>query len=153
MTSLAELARSRELFLNLTLRELRGKYKRSVLGWGWSLLNPLSTMLIYTLVFSVFLKVTVAPGEPSGLDVFPLFLLCGLLPWNFLGNSMTAGMDSLVSNANLIKKVFFPREVLVLATVGSWLFTFLIELAVLGVALLLAGNVILPWLALVVLAI
>jgi ABC-2 type transport system permease protein len=145
MSYLAEVAGSRDLLINLTLRELRGKYKRSVLGWGWSLINPLATMAIFTVVFSVLLKSNPAAGDPSGLDVFALFLLCGLLPWNYLSNSMTGGMYSLVGNANLIKKVYFPREVLVAANVASWLFSFLIEMAVLWVALIAFGNMVIPW--------
>ena len=142
----SELTMQRELLANLTLRELRGKYKRSALGWAWSLLNPLASMLVYTIVFAVILKIDVKPGDPSGLDVFALFLLCGLLPWTFLANSMMGGTEALVSNANLIRKVYFPREILVGATVGSFLITFLIEMAVLTVALLIAGNMVLPWL-------
>jgi ABC-2 type transport system permease protein len=149
MNKLTELSQSRELVLNLTLRELRGKYKRSFLGWTWSLLNPLSTMLIYSLVFGVILKVHIPPGDPSGLEIFPLFLLCGLLPWGFLANGMTGGMESLVGNANLIKKVYFPREVLVIANVNSWGFSLCIEMAVLALAVLIAGNMVLPWLPLV----
>jgi ABC-2 type transport system permease protein len=151
MNKLTELSQSRELVLNLTLRELRGKYKRSFLGWTWSLLNPLSTMLIYTLVFGVILKVKIPPGSPSGLEIFPLFLLCGLLPWNFLANGMTGGMETLVGNANLIKKVYFPREVLVISSVNSWAFSMCIEMVVLAVALLIVGNMVLPWIPLVIL--
>lgn len=150
MSTLSDIRRSRDLLVNLTLRELRGKYKRSLLGWTWSMLNPLASMLTYTLVFSLILQVELPPGDPSGLDVFPLFLLCGLLPWSFIGNSMTAGMESLIGNANLVKKVYFPREVLVASTVASFLVTFLIELGVLVVALLIAGNLVLPWLLLAV---
>ncbi len=146
MTTLSELVESRELLVNLTLRELRGKYKRSVLGWTWSLLNPLATMAIFTIVFGYFLKVDVPPGKPSGLDVFALYLLCGLLPWNFLSNGMSGSMGSLLGNSNLIKKVYFPREILVVANVASWVVSFLIELAVLAVALLVFGNFVVPWL-------
>ena len=149
MSYLTDVVGSRDLFVNLTLRELRGKYKRSFLGWAWSLLNPLATMAIFTLVFSVLLKSNPPPGDPSGLHVFALFLLCGLLPWNYLSNSMTGGMYTLVGNANLIKKVYFPREVLVAANVTSWLFSLLIEMAVLLVALLAFGNMVLPWLPVV----
>ena len=112
MSSIAELTESKELFVNLTLRELRGKYKRSVLGWTWSLLNPLATMVIFTVVFRFFLKVEPTRGDPSGLHVFAIFLLCGLLPWNFLSNGMSGSMGALIANSNLIKKVFFPREIL-----------------------------------------
>jgi len=62
---------------------LRGRYKKSVLGWTWSLLNPLATVAIYSLVFSYFLKIEPPTGHPSGLHSFALFLLCALVPWNF----------------------------------------------------------------------
>jgi len=146
VSSLTELTESRELFVNLTLRELRGKYKRSVLGWTWSLLNPLATMVIFTVVFRFFLKVDVAPGDPSGLNVFAIFLLCGLLPWNFLANGMSGSMGALIANSNLIKKVFFPREILVVSNIASWIVSFLLELGVLAVVLLVAGSFVLPWL-------
>ena len=142
----SELSGSRELMANLTLRELRGKYKRSVLGWAWSLLNPLATMLIFAIVFKFFFTIDVDPGDPSGLDVFAIWLVIGLLPWNFLANGMNGSMDALVGNANLIKKVYFPREVLVGANVASWVVSLLIEMAVLAIVLLIAGNFVLPWL-------
>ena len=146
MTTITELRSHRELFSNLTLRELRGKYKRSALGWGWSLLNPLVQMGIYSLVFGVFFDFDPPRGDPSGLQVFAFFLLCGLLPWAFLANGMTSGMGSLLANANLVKKVWFPREILVAATVAGFGVSFLIELGVLCIALLIAGNMVLPWL-------
>ncbi|MDP1819357.1 MAG: ABC transporter permease [Acidimicrobiales bacterium] len=136
----------RDLFVNLTLRELRGKYKRSVLGWAWSLLNPLATMVIFSVVFRYFLKIDVPVGDPSGLHVFAFYLLCALLPWNLLANGMTGGMGALLGNANLIKKVFFPRSLLVGANTASLSVSLLIELGVLAAALLVAGNMVLPWL-------
>lgn len=145
MATLTELSSARELMVNLTLRELRGKYKRSVLGWAWSLLNPLVTMAIFTVVFLVFIGLEVPLGQPSGLQVFAFFLLCGLLPWNFLSNSVNGGMIALLGNAALIKKVYFPREVLVAANVASWLVSLVIELTVFAVALLVVGNMVLPW--------
>ncbi|MGH8982651.1 MAG: ABC transporter permease [Acidimicrobiia bacterium] len=145
MTKLAEYADARELTWNLTLRELRGRYKRSVLGWTWSLLNPLSTVLVFSIVFKFFLKVEPPVGDPSGLHNFALFLLCGLVAWNYLSNGMNASMDSLVANRNLIEKVYFPREILVVSTVLSLLVSLLIELGVLAVILLIVGNMVLPW--------
>jgi ABC-2 type transport system permease protein len=133
------------------MRELKGKYKRSVLGWAWSLLNPLSTMLIFTLVFKFLLKIEVPPGDPSGLDNFPLFLLAALLPWNFFANSVFSGMGTIVGNSNLVKKVYFPRDVLVIAVVASWVYSLLIELAVLLLALLIVGNMALPWIPVLIL--
>jgi ABC-type polysaccharide/polyol phosphate export permease len=145
MARLAEYTSSRELLWNLTLRELRGRYKRSVLGWTWSLVNPLSSVLIFTVVFSFFLRIEPPVGQPSGLDNFAVFLLCGLLPWNYLSGTMNTSMDTLLGNANLIRKVYFPREILVASTVCSLLVTFIIELGVLLVILLLLGNMVLPW--------
>lgn len=151
MTALHEYVASRELLQNLTLRELRTRYKRSVLGWTWSLLNPLANVLIYTLVFSYFLKVVPPVGSPSGLQSFALFLLCGLIPWNFFSGGLTSGLSSLLANSNLIRKVYFPRELLVASTIGSLIVTMLIELGVLSAILLILGSMMLPWLPVVLL--
>src|SRR5712691_1768994 len=145
MTRLADYAEARELTLNLTLRELRSRYKRSALGWTWSLLNPLSTVIVFSVVFSFFLKIQPPVGDPSGLHNFPMFLLCGLLPFNYLSNGMNASLDSLLANSNLIRKVYFPREVLVVSAVGALFVTLLVEFAVLCVILVALGNMVLPW--------
>jgi ABC-type polysaccharide/polyol phosphate export permease len=146
VTALREVAASRELLWNLTLRELRGRYKRSALGWTWSLVNPLVTMALFTVVFGVFLRARPAVGDPSGLDVFALWLLCALLPWTFLAGTLSGGALALVGNANLVKKVYFPRETLVGAVSAANLATLLTELGVLLVALTIAGSTVLPWL-------
>ena len=151
MTTLAEYSASRELLGNLTQRELRGKYKRSALGWAWSLINPLSLALIFTFVFGVVFNGRLennGNSELSGITAYPLFLLCGLLPWAFLANSIGGSIGSLVANANLVKKVYFPREILVASSVFSLLFTLVIEMSVLGVALLAFGNLWLKFLPL-----
>jgi len=128
----------RELLLNLTVRELRGKYKGTVLGWGWSLLNPLATTIIFTLVFGFVLRVP-PPTGVDGLSNYALFLLCALLPWNFLSAIMTGGMGSLVANANLIKKTAFPRQLLVISVATAGIVTFAIEMSVLLVVFLFFG--------------
>jgi ABC-type polysaccharide/polyol phosphate export permease len=151
LQKLTDLSSSRELFVNLTLRELRSKYKRSVLGWTWSLLNPLTSLLIYGFVFAVIFGVEADPGDPSGLNSFAMFLMCGLLPYNFLSNGLNGGMGALIGNGNLVKKVFFPREILVAASTASWLVSFLIELAVLAVALVFFGNVVVLWIPMILL--
>jgi ABC-2 type transport system permease protein len=143
----------RDLFVNLTLRELRSKYKRSVLGWTWSLLNPLAMMAIFSVVFKFFLKIPIPAGDPSGLSIYAFFLLCALLPWNFLATGMTGGMGVLLTNANLIKKVYFPRSLLVGASIASLTVSLAIELGVFTVALLVVGNMVLPWLPVVVLVV
>jgi ABC-2 type transport system permease protein len=131
---------SRELLANLTLREIRGKYKRTALGQAWSLLNPVAQMLTYSVVFSILLRNTPPPGSPSGLDVFALWLTCALLPWLFFSNVLNVGMTSVISNANLIQKVYFLRVALVISSMFALLFTFSIEMSVLVVALLIFGG-------------
>lgn len=151
MSKLSEITASRELIVNLTLRELRSRYKRSVLGWAWSMLNPLSTVVIYTVVFKYFFKAEGPKGDPSGLKNFSIYLFVGLTAWNFFSTSVNGAMASLVGNAGLVKKVYFPREGLVFATVAANVVSFLIELAVAGVILLLLGNNVLPWIPVVLL--
>ncbi len=140
LTSIATYRSSRELFANLTLRDLRSKYKRSVLGWAWSLINPLAMVVVYTVVFKYFLKVKVNPGEPSGINVWALFLMCALLPWNYFQISVNTSIISLVSNASLIKKTYFPRELLPASSVASGFVTHLIEMSLLLVALVAFGD-------------
>ncbi len=148
---LRELVAGRQLLYNLTLRELRGRYKRSVLGWTWSLLNPISSIVIYSVFVGGLLGARATVGSPSGLSNFPLFLTCALLPWNFLSTGVQAAIPSLVSNANLIRKVFFPREFIVVSAVGAFGVTLLIELGVLSVALGFFGEIVLVRLPLVLL--
>jgi ABC-2 type transport system permease protein len=144
LTSVTEVTASRELLANLTLRELRSRYKKTALGWGWSLLNPLASMLIFTVVFGVLLRIKPTVGA-GGLHSYALFLLCALLPWNFMVGGMTGGMGAIVGNANLINKTYFPRQILVIATVLSVLVTFGIEMGVLAAAFLAFGSMSLPW--------
>ncbi len=150
MSSASELVARRELLWNLTLRELRGRYKRSMLGWGWSLLNPIAFMLVYTFAFSVVLRAEPGAGDPSGLESYAFFLLCGLLPWGFFNVAVGTAMTGIVGNAALVRKVAFPREHLIVSTVAAGLFTLAIELFVLCIALLIAGNMVLPWIPLVI---
>lgn len=150
MSSASELIARRELLWNLTLRELRGRYKRSILGWGWSLLNPIAFMLVYTFAFSVILRAEPGKGDPSGLDSYAFFLLAGLLPWTFFNISVTTAMGSIVGNGGLVGKVAFPREHLILSTVLAGLFSLGIELVVLSIALVFFGNVVLVWIPLII---
>lgn len=139
---------ARSLLINLTLRENRSKYKRSAMGWLWSMINPLSTMLVFTFVFGTFLKIKPTPGDPSGINSFGFFLIAALLPWNFLSAGLSAATGSVIANAGLIKKVYFTRAVLPAATVLSANTNLLIELGVLTTALLVFGHNVLPFLPL-----
>lgn len=148
VADLREVARSRELLANLTARELKGKYKGTALGWAWSLVNPLASTAIFTAVFAILLKIE-PPVGVDGLSNYALFLLCGLLSWNFMSGAMTAGMGALVANGNLIKKTYFPRRLLVISTVFSFFVSYCIEMAVLGAVFLAFGVNILPWIPVV----
>ena len=152
MNYLKEVWGSRELLFNLTSREVRGKYKRTIFGQLWSLANPLALMLIYTLVFGLLFKSNPLPGDPSGLNVFALWLLCGLLPWTFFSTVVSAGAGSLVDNANLIQKVSFSRIVLPFSAVGSAAYNWAFEMVVLLIAISIAGGFVLPWLPLIIVA-
>ncbi len=131
--------RYRELVRNLVTSELKARYKNSVLGFVWSLLNPLGMMLVFTIVFG-----TLLPNNT--VDKYPLFLLCGLLPWNFFSAAVMGSVNSVVGNANLVKKVHFPREVLPIAGVLAQLVNFLLAFIVLFVALLIFRAHFSPWL-------
>jgi ABC-2 type transport system permease protein len=99
----------RELIKNLVLKDLKLKYRDSVLGFVWSLANPLLLILVYGFVFTRMLRV--------GIPNFPYFLIVGILPWNFFAQSMMMSTGSILENGNLIKKISIPMEVLPIATV------------------------------------
>ena len=113
----------RELIRSLVIRDLKVRYRSSILGIAWSWLNPLLMMVVYTLLFTVFL-------QNRDIAHYPVFVLCGLLPWNFFQDSIIQSTTSIVGNAHLIKKVYFPREVLPISVVLSNLVNFLIALPV-----------------------
>jgi ABC-2 type transport system permease protein len=117
------------------------------------LLNPLVMLGVYFAVFRVFLRIEPPTGEPSGLRIYALFLLTGLLPWQFVAASITGSLNVLLANAGLIKKVAFPREVLPASVVTASTVTFLIEIAVLMVAFLVVGSFVVPWLPVVLLVV
>jgi ABC-type polysaccharide/polyol phosphate export permease len=124
LARLGELLRYRELIENLVMRDLKVRYKNSVLGFLWSLLNPLLLMLVFTVVFTVMVPSATIPN-------FPAFILCALLPWNFFSSSMMGAVNSIVHNGHLIKKVYFPREILPISVVMSSFVNFLLALPVL----------------------
>jgi ABC-type polysaccharide/polyol phosphate export permease len=149
MGTLANVVASRELLWNLTLRELRTKYRRSFLGWSWSLLNPLTTVALYGFVFGVLFNAVAPVGENSGLTGFAYFLLCAILPWNFFSMIVNTSMGAIAGNPGLVRRVAFQREVLVFANVGHAVVQFLIELVLLLVVLLVAGSPVLPYIPVV----
>lgn len=119
MSVYGDLLRYRELFASLFRRDLRAKYKGSALGLAWSLALPVALMLVYLVVFSVLWK-----AQATDLDDYWLFLLCGLPPWIFLATSLQTAARSLLENANLIRKVRFPRQLVPLAIVATQVVAF-----------------------------
>jgi ABC-2 type transport system permease protein len=128
------------LLVNLTLREIKGQYKKTVLGRLWSLLNPLANIAVYSLVFGILVRATPPIGTNSGLQSFALWIACGIIPWGFLSTGTSVGRGALVDNAGLLTKVFFPRFVLPTSTILALASTFLTELAALALFMGLAGG-------------
>jgi ABC-type polysaccharide/polyol phosphate export permease len=130
--NLLTLFRYRGLIQSLVVRDLKARYRGSVLGFLWSFVNPLLLLLIYTFVFTV-----VMPGA-RGRDVepFAVFMFCGILPWTWFSSSLLESANVLVSGGNLIKKVLFPAEVLPIVTVLAGLVNFCLGLPILGAFLL-----------------
>ena len=115
MAATTDLWTYRGLIGNLAQRELKARYKRSVLGWAWSLINPATTLLTYAIVFGTLLKVeppVAGNGEPQN---FALYLFCGLVVWNYFAGVVNGAMGALVGAGPLLRKVFFPPECPVIA--------------------------------------
>lgn len=126
--NLEQLFRYRGLIQSLVARELKARYRGSLLGFFWSFLNPLLLLLIYTFVFTV-----VMPGaHPAALEPFALFMFCGILPWTWFSSSLLESSNVLIAGGNLIKKVLFPAEVLPIVTVLANLVHFCLGLLILA---------------------
>jgi len=130
-TSLAQHLRDiwtyRELLRGLVRKELQVKYKNSVVGVGWSMVNPAMTLGVYYFVFQIVLK--------NGIPGFAVYLLCGLLVWNLFSTALPSATGAVVGNAAIVKKVAFPREILALASVGASLQFFFYQAVVMVLAL------------------
>src|SRR5215469_1724030 len=122
-----DLWRYRELFFFLAWRDLLVRYKQTVVGVSWSIIRPLLTMLILTVIFGKLSKM------PSGGSPYPLLVLCGMLPWNFFSTAISDGGNSMVANSSLISKIYFPRLIIGVSSVITSFVDFLIS------ALLMAG--------------
>lgn len=131
LPDLEEIYKYRFLLRNLIVRDLKVRYKNSILGVLWSLLNPLLMMIVFSLVFGVLVN--------NDIRQYSVFFLVGLMPWNFFSGAVLSGANSIVSNAHLVKKVYFPRELLPVATLMSNLVNFFIALGVLVVFIYATG--------------
>lgn len=130
MKALKELYAYRQMIVGLVRKDLRGRYKGSVLGFLWTFINPLLQLMVYTMVFSVIMK--------NGIEKYYIYLFVALIPWIFFSSSITSGCSSIISSKEMVKKIYFPREVLPISTVTSgfinMLYCFIVIFAVLLIA-------------------
>ncbi|MFO0911766.1 MAG: ABC transporter permease [Pirellulales bacterium] len=139
----------RDLFFFLVFRDVRIRYAQSVLGVGWAIIQPVFSMLVFTVVFGRLAQVS-SDGEK-----YSLFALAALVPWTYFANAVLEGVNSLITNANMISKVYFPRVILPLSAVCSRLFDLLIALTLLLIVLVFNsrlpnwGILLLPYLILI----
>lgn len=126
-----EIYEYREMIFRLVRKELRGRYKGSVLGFLWTFLNPLLQLLVYTMVFSVIMR--------SDIEQYYLFLFVALVPWLFFSSALTGGSTSIINSSDMIKKIYFPREVMPIAYITSSFVNMLLSFVVIFGVLLVTG--------------
>lgn len=132
MRMIAEIYAYREMICSLVRRDLKGRYKGSILGFFWTFLNPLLQLIVYTVVFSVILR--------SDIEEYYLFLFVALVPWIFFSTSVSGGAGCILAQQNMIKKIYFPREVIPISFVTSQFVNMLLSLLVVLAVIFLSGH-------------
>ncbi|MBC2581574.1 ABC transporter permease [Clostridium sp. DJ247] len=130
LEDIKQLFEYREMLNNLVRKDLRTRYKGSVLGFLWTFVNPLLQLVVYTIVFSTVMRMNI--------EKYPMFLFVALLPWIFFANSIQFSAGIIISNKDLVKKIYFPREVLPIALVNSGLMNLLFGFMIVFPALLIS---------------
>lgn len=131
MDTLREIYAYRQMIFSLVRKELRGRYKGSFLGFLWTFINPLFQLVVYTMVFSVIMR--------SGIENYYMFLFVGLIPWIFFATSLTGGAGCVLSQKDMVNKIYFPREVLPIAYVTSSFVNMLYCFAIIFAVLFISG--------------
>lgn len=131
MKRIKEIYAYREMIISLVRRDLKGRYKGSILGFLWTFLNPLFQLLVYTMVFSVIMR--------AGIEDYYIFLFVALIPWIFFSTSVAGGASCILSQQDMVKKIYFPREVLPIAYVTSLFINMLLSFCVVFVVLFFTG--------------
>ncbi len=134
--SIKDIYSYREMIASLVRRDLRGRYRGSVLGFLWTFLNPLLQLCVYSFVFSVIMR--------SGISDYYLFLFVALIPWIFFGTCVSEGSGCIRSQAGMVSKIYFPREVLPVAYVTSQFINMLLCFIVVFAALIISGKGVVP---------
>ena len=132
MATIKEIFAYREMIFSLVRRDLKGRYKGSALGFLWTFINPLLQLGVYTMVFSIIMR--------SGIEDYYLFLFVALIPWIFFSTSLSGGASCIWSQQEMVKKIYFPREVLPIAFVTSQFVNMLLSFLVVFAVLLLSGK-------------
>ncbi|SHK68147.1 ABC-2 type transport system permease protein [Anaerocolumna jejuensis DSM 15929] len=132
MNTLTELYAYRQMIYSLVKRDLRGRYKGSALGFLWTFINPLLQLVVYTIVFSVIMK--------TGIDKFYLFLFVALVPWLFFSTCLTGGASCIMAQQDMVKKIYFPREVLPLSYVISQFINMLLTFLIIFLVIIMSGT-------------
>ncbi len=126
-----EIYEYRDMIFNLVRRELRGRYQKSVLGMLWTFLNPLCQIIVYTFVFTVIFE--------NSMENYYIYLTVGMIPWTFFSEALGQGAGSIISNADMTKKIYFPREVLTIASVTAKLVNMLLSFVIVFLVLFVSG--------------
>ncbi|CDB89139.1 putative uncharacterized protein [Clostridium sp. CAG:253] len=132
LETLKEVFRYREMIYSMVRRDLRGRYKKSALGFLWTFINPLCQIVIYTVVFSVIMR--------AGIEKFYLYLIVAMIPWIFFSSSITGGSMSIVSQQDMVKKIYFPRLVLPISYVTSCFVNMLFCFVIIFLVIFVSGT-------------
>lgn len=132
MKTISEIYAYREMIFSLVHRDLKGRYKGSVLGFAWTFLNPLLQLAVYTMVFSIIMR--------SGIEDYYLYLFVALVPWIFFSTSISGGAGCIRAQGGMITKIYFPREVIPISYVTSQFVNMLLSLIVVFAVLVIAGK-------------
>lgn len=132
MKKLIEILNYRDMIDGLIRKDLRGRYKGSILGFIWNFINPLCQILVYFIIFSNVFK--------PDIEKFHIFLIAGIIPWNFFSEAVIQGTGCIIANADMTKKIYFPRAVLPIAAVTSRFINLLLSLTICIVIILLTGG-------------
>lgn len=130
-----ELREYKDLFFFLIWRNIKVRYAQSAIGVGWAVLQPLASMLVFTVIFGRLVGV-----ESNGAP-YEVFAFAALVPWTYFANCLTEGTSSMVTNASMISKIYFPRLIMPLAVIGARMVDFFIAMVILGLLLLFYGQV------------
>jgi len=136
ISRIREIYAYREMIFSLVKRDLKGRYKGSALGFLWTFLNPLFQLVVYTMVFSTIMR--------SGIEDYYLFLFVALIPWIFFSTSLTGGAGCILSQQDMVKKIYFPREVLPISFVTSQFVNMLLSFIVIFAVLIVSQYILNP---------